>query len=76
MFSDNYKNYADNLALKTAIEKAHQQRKTIRFWNAPDNLDAWQQLKRLAADWLNTDKVQECAAFLNSLGSAQGNLPN
>lgn len=79
MFSDNYKNYTDTTELKKAIKKAHQLHKTIRFWNAPDNLDAWKQLKRLNADWLNTDNVEACAAFLrslNTLGSARDSLSN
>lgn len=77
MFSDNYKNYADTLQLMNAIKKAHQLGKTIRFWNAPDNLEVWQQLKRLNIDWINTDKVKECAAFLktvNTQDSARDNL--
>ena len=79
MFSDNFKNYSGWSDLVPAIRKAHQLGKTIRFWNAPDNLDAWQQLMRLKVDWINTDQVKECSAFLRSLSSrdsAQDSLSN
>lgn len=90
MFSDNFKNYskwngngalpeADKKRIVSAIKKAHQLGKMIRFWNAPDNVNAWRQLMRLNADWINTDHVKESAQFiqaLNSSDSATGNPSN
>lgn len=55
---------ADREKLKRIIRRAHDQKKMIRFWAAPDNPNAWKQLRKLGVDVLNTDKVAECRASL------------
>ena len=57
----------DEQKIKAAIDKAHSLGKPIRFWEAPDNPTAWQKLIELGADYINTDKPAECAAFLKGL---------
>ncbi len=75
LISDSFWNYsrwngtgdlpdADREKLKRIIRRAHDQKKMIRLWAAPDSPDAWKQLRKLGVDVLNTDKVAECRAFL------------
>ncbi len=76
MMSDNLKKYtnwtamnripdADKKKLQLIIEKMHQLQKPVRFWNAPDTREAWEQLIELRTDYINTDHIPELAAFLN-----------
>lgn len=46
-----------------AINKAHALGKPIRFWGAPDGITAWNTLYWLGVDYINTDKVEQCAEF-------------
>ena len=75
MLSDNFKNYstwngvdtlpeADWQILKEAVAKAHALHKKVRFWNAPDNINAWKTLEQLGVDYINTDHIAALAAFL------------
>jgi alkaline phosphatase len=54
----------DSLKLALYIDKIHSLHKKIRFWAAPDNENAWQQLIRLKVDYLNTDHIEEIAVSL------------
>ncbi|HVZ95538.1 MAG TPA: phosphatidylinositol-specific phospholipase C/glycerophosphodiester phosphodiesterase family protein, partial [Chitinophagaceae bacterium] len=76
MLSDNFRHYStwqgtgsiavkDYELLKQTIDKAHQLKKKVRFWNAPDNPDAWRILEGLHADYINTDHIAALANFLN-----------
>jgi hypothetical protein len=78
LISDNFKNYAkrnaehyipdiEKMKLRKGIDKAHQVNKPVRYWNAPDTLNAWQQLMRLGVDYINTDHVTALSFFLNGL---------
>jgi alkaline phosphatase len=78
LFSDNFKNYAnwngehyipdiEKMKLRKGIDKAHQVNKPVRYWNAPDTLNAWHQLMRLGVDYINTDHVTALSFFLNGL---------
>lgn len=75
MLSDNFDKYSswdgtgeipkeDYAKLKAAVKLAHNQHKKIRFWNAPDNLNAWKLMKKLGVDYINTDHINELAGFL------------
>jgi len=55
---------ADSVKLDFYITKMHALQKKIRFWAAPDNENAWRQLKGLKVDYLNTDHIEQIAAFL------------
>lgn len=59
-------NNADVTKLKEAVKKAHDADKTVRFWDAPDNANAWKQLMQLNVDYLNTDKIEELKNFLKA----------
>jgi len=75
MMSDDFKNYsswngennlpdADRNTLTIAVKQAHHLHKTVRFWDAPDQPNAWKELMRLQVDYINTDHIQELADFL------------
>jgi|SRR5687768_11581146 alkaline phosphatase len=78
MMSDDWKKYTrwtgnDNIPkselskIKRAVARAHQLNKPVRFWGAPDFMDAWYQLMQLGIDYLNTDSIKALSAFLKQL---------
>jgi alkaline phosphatase len=75
MLSDNFWHYSrwhgmdsipkkDYERLKQVIDKAHNLKKKVRFWNAPDNPNAWQTFESLQVDYINTDHIAALAEFL------------
>jgi len=78
MISDNFQKYShwngtgvltseDSLTISGVVNAAHAEGKPVRFWGTPDTETCWSTLMRLHADVINTDKVKECRAFLNSV---------
>jgi alkaline phosphatase len=74
LMSDNLANYTqwdgrgkikstDWKKLKAVVAKMHALGKPVRFWNAPDTENAWRQLVKLGVDYINTDHINELAAF-------------
>lgn len=55
----------DKRKVTAAIEKAHAQGKPVRFWGAPDGMTAWNTFYMMGIDYINTDKVERCAAFFS-----------
>ena len=55
--------HADRERLQEAIRRAHAAGKPIRFWGAPDGKTAWNTLYTMGADYVNTDRVEQCADF-------------
>lgn len=53
--------------LKVAVNKAHQLNKPVRFWDAPDFINAWYQFMHLGVDYINTDNIVALSAFLKNL---------
>ncbi|HKO80585.1 MAG TPA: alkaline phosphatase, partial [Chitinophagaceae bacterium] len=53
--------------IEAVIRKAHQQNKKVRFWNSPDDINAWLGMIRLQVDFINTDKIDGLATFLKQL---------
>jgi hypothetical protein len=49
--------------LREFVKQAHQQDRRIRFWGAPDNVQAWQELHRAGVDLLNTDDLAGMQKF-------------
>ncbi|MBS1667255.1 MAG: alkaline phosphatase [Bacteroidetes bacterium] len=79
MFSDDLKTYTqwngkgvlaekDKLVIDSLVRIAHQEKKKIRFWDAPDFINAWYQLMHEGVDYINTDQIEGLADFLNRLG--------
>jgi alkaline phosphatase len=78
MMSDDFKKYtrwngdealpaSDRKKLEQAVAWAHALQKPVRFWGAPDFMDAWQQFVHLNADYINTDSIKALSAFLQQL---------
>jgi alkaline phosphatase len=53
--------------LLKAIQQAHRNHKPVRFWGAPDSIDAWKEFINLGADYINTDHIDELSKFLQTL---------
>lgn len=51
--------------LTAIVAKAHQQKRKLRFWGAPDNETTWSQLAASGVDLINTDKLSELAKSLS-----------
>lgn len=47
------------------IEGVHKLGKPIRFWAAPDGVNAWNRLHTMGVDYINTDLPEACADFFN-----------
>jgi hypothetical protein len=50
--------------LKAMTAKAHAQHRQIRFWNLPDRLSVWRELRADGVDLINTDDLRGCSEFL------------
>jgi hypothetical protein len=75
LFSDDFKKYSswnglcllpriDEELLRAAISKSHGLKKPVRFWNAPDQPNAWRCLIEEGVDYINTDSIRSLSAFL------------
>lgn len=53
--------------IKNIVERVHQQKKPMRFYGAPDFVNAWINLIGLNVDYINTDHISELEKFLNKL---------
>jgi len=58
-----------------AIVRSHDLHLPVRFWDAPDFQNAWEQLIRLRVDFINTDHIAKLAAWLNG-GPSNGGPSN
>jgi alkaline phosphatase len=54
--------------LEAVVRKAHQWKKAVRFWDAPDVTNAWNQFMRLQVDFINTDHIAALSAYLRHGG--------
>lgn len=57
---------AEKEALIKVISETHIKGKKIRFWGAPDFLNAWYELGKLRIDFMNTDRLHELAGFMKN----------
>lgn len=78
MLSNNFQTYSswngkgiipakERLVLEALVKEAHSLGKKIRFWNAPDTLNAWYGFMKLGVDYINTDHVQSIGTFFTEL---------
>lgn len=58
---------SDKNRIEKAIAEVHSKGKKIRFWGAPDGIDAWKQFISLKADLINTDRIDELSNFLQRI---------
>ncbi len=86
MLSDNFKKYslwngmgnlpeADRNIVVTAIKKGHDLKKKVRFWNAPDIINAWYEYMNLGVDYINTDHIDAMGNFLRQLANRSYTSP-
>ena len=54
----------DTLRATRTVESAHSLGKPFRFWASPDNENGWRLAASLGADFLNTDRIDALADFL------------
>lgn len=52
--------------LKAFVATAHAQHRQIRFWNLPDRLSVWRELRADGVDLINTDDLRGCSEFLRA----------
>jgi len=55
----------DKIRVQNIIDSVHSINKKIRFWNAPDNSNAWQTFMNMKVDYINTDHIIELSEYLN-----------
>jgi alkaline phosphatase len=58
----------ERIRLQSVIDSVHSLHKKIRFWNAPDNINAWEIFMKLKTDYINTDHIYELSDYLNNRG--------
>ncbi len=79
LFSENLKKFTawngegdirekDKIRLQHVIDSVHALNKKVRFWNAPDNTNAWKTFIEMGIDYINTDHIIELAEYLNNHG--------
>lgn len=77
LFSENFKRFSswrgdgeiidnEKKRLQNVIDSVHSLNKKIRFWNSPDDTNAWSTFIKMGIDYLNTDKIEKLAAYLNN----------
>lgn len=76
LISDSFGNYTDwngqqpldsvtKQRLDNVVQQAHKLGKPFRFWAVPDTPLAWRLMTELGVDYINTDKIEALAAWLN-----------
>lgn len=58
----------DKIRLQNVIDSVHSLNKKIRFWNAPDDINAWNTFINMKSDYINTDHIIKLAGYLNAPG--------
>lgn len=56
----------EKIHLQNIIDSVHMSDKKIRFWNAPDNINAWKTFIEMRCDYINTDHIIELSEFLKN----------
>ena len=56
----------DKIRLQYVIDSVHALNKKIRFWNAPDDINAWETFINMGIDYINTDHIIKLSEYLNS----------
>jgi len=77
LYSENFRNYSswngegainekEKARLESIIDSVHSVKKKIRFWNTPDNADAWRLFIEMGIDYINTDHIAGLSDFLTN----------
>lgn len=59
----------DQIRLHHVIDSVHALNKKIRFWNAPDDINAWNTFMNMGIDYINTDRIIKLSEYLNNRGN-------
>ncbi len=62
--------------LSKVIAEAKQLNKPFRFWGCPDASLAWGEFIKMGVDFINTDHIEELAAFVRTYHISQAQLHN
>lgn len=62
--------------ISDVINKAKQFNKPFRFWGCPDTELAWNTFIQLGVDYINTDRIEELAAFCKTYSLTYAQLHN
>lgn len=57
----------ERLKLRDFVERAHAKGRVVRFWATPETSELWKELNAAGVDRINTDKLEELAAFLKKI---------
>jgi hypothetical protein len=57
--------------LEALVRRAHDEKKMLRLWAAPDRPEAWSILRDAGVDLINTDRLTELADFLQKDAGAE-----
>jgi alkaline phosphatase len=82
MISDNFRRYTqwngkgipvkeEMAQIRAVINKVHATNKPFRFWATPDNINTWKTMIKLGVDFLNTDKIDSLADYLQNRGKSE-----
>ena len=63
---------ADRSRLTDLVRRAHEQKRKLRLWAAPDTPESWKFQQALGIDLINTDKLAEFARYAASLSPSPG----
>lgn len=59
---------AEREQLQQYVQRAHEQRRRLRFWGVPDSRAGWRELQRAGVDLIGTDDLPGLAGFLGEAG--------
>jgi alkaline phosphatase len=54
----------DEDRLRRIVNSVHAAGKSIRFWDAPDNVNGWKALMKLGVDFIGTDRIEALSRFV------------
>ena len=60
---------AEKERLEQVIDRAHEQGKPVRFWNASEGTTVYYTFYDMGIDYINTDNPEVCAAFFADFGN-------
>lgn len=66
----------DAKKMQEVIDLAHGFGKPFRFWATPDSKTAWETLREMRVDYINTDQPHEASSYFKSLPKRRINGPN
>jgi len=77
LFSENFRKFSlwngtgdiiekEKIRLQSMIDSVHALKKKIRFWNSPDNVNAWETFMHMGIDFINTDQIIKLSGYLNN----------